>query len=136
MSPVSGSHSNKPFPMQIPISKALLGIASLAILSVPLRAQLDRTVLPIAEPAVQPINILDARDAKAPPRFEVTAPEAHRVRRLAAARGFDDAEARARVRGQTLPPLTGAKRHWRITNDGDVAALEAAADRIWNEIAA
>lgn len=67
---------------------------------------------------------------------EVTTPEDLRVRRLAAARGFDDAEARARVRGQTLPQLTGAKRLWQITNDGDVAALEAAADRIWKEIAA
>jgi arylsulfatase A-like enzyme len=35
---------------------------------------LDRTVLPISEPAVQSITTLDARDAKAPPRFEVTAP--------------------------------------------------------------
>ncbi len=36
---------------------------------------LDRTILPIKEPAVQSSDILDARDAKAPPRFEVTAPE-------------------------------------------------------------
>jgi arylsulfatase A-like enzyme len=35
---------------------------------------LDRTVLPIAEPKLDPITILDARDAKAPPRFEVKAP--------------------------------------------------------------
>ena len=32
---------------------------------------LDRTVLPIAEPKIVPITIVDARDAKAPPRFEV-----------------------------------------------------------------
>ena len=37
--------------------------------------QLDRTVLPIHEPAVAPITTLDARDAKAPPRFEVKAPQ-------------------------------------------------------------
>ncbi len=37
-------------------------------------AALDRTVLPIHEPALEPITELDARDAKAPPRFEVTAP--------------------------------------------------------------
>jgi arylsulfatase len=37
--------------------------------------QLDRTVLPIHEPAAAPISTLDARDAKAPPRFEVTAPK-------------------------------------------------------------
>ncbi len=35
----------------------------------------DRTVLPIPEPAPVTITTLDARDAKAPPRFEVTAPE-------------------------------------------------------------
>jgi arylsulfatase A-like enzyme len=35
---------------------------------------LDRSVLPIAEPAQKPITTLDARDAKAPPRFEVKAP--------------------------------------------------------------
>jgi len=35
---------------------------------------LDRTVLPIKEPAVQSISELDARDAKAPTRFEVKAP--------------------------------------------------------------
>jgi len=36
---------------------------------------LDRTVLPIHEPAVVTIKELDARNAKAPPRFEVKAPE-------------------------------------------------------------
>ena len=36
--------------------------------------KLDRTVLPIHEPATAPITTLDARDAKAPPRFEVQAP--------------------------------------------------------------
>jgi arylsulfatase len=37
--------------------------------------QLDRTILPIHEPTLEPITILDARDAKAPPRFEVKAPQ-------------------------------------------------------------
>ncbi len=36
---------------------------------------LDRTVLPIKEPAVTPITEMDARNATAPPRFEVTAPK-------------------------------------------------------------
>ncbi len=36
--------------------------------------KLDRTVLPIAEPKLAPITTLDARNAKAPPRFEVKAP--------------------------------------------------------------
>jgi arylsulfatase A-like enzyme len=35
----------------------------------------DRTVLPIHEPPVPVIKELDARKAKAPPRFEVTAPD-------------------------------------------------------------
>ena len=37
--------------------------------------KLDRTKLPIAEPKLAPITTLDARDAKAPPRFEVKAPQ-------------------------------------------------------------
>ncbi len=36
---------------------------------------LDRTVLPIPEPKLAPITELDARNAKAPPRFEVKAPK-------------------------------------------------------------
>ena len=36
---------------------------------------LDRTVLPIHEPAVAVIKELDARNAKAPPRFEMKAPD-------------------------------------------------------------
>jgi arylsulfatase A-like enzyme len=47
-----------------------------AIVSVASRAQdgMDRTVLPVPEPQVPTITELDARDAKAPPRFAVTAP--------------------------------------------------------------
>jgi hypothetical protein len=37
--------------------------------------RLDRTVLPIAEPGRATYSELDARNAKAPPRFEVKAPE-------------------------------------------------------------
>ena len=36
---------------------------------------LDRTVLPIPEPKIKAISTLDARDAKAPPRFEVKPPK-------------------------------------------------------------
>ena len=36
---------------------------------------IDRTVLPIPEPTVVPITEVDARNAKAPPRFQVTAPQ-------------------------------------------------------------
>ena len=38
-------------------------------------AQVDRTELPIKAPWYPPITTLDARDAKAPPVFEVKAPE-------------------------------------------------------------
>ena len=38
-------------------------------------AALDRTVLPIPEPVPPEITTLDARNAKAPPRFDVTAPK-------------------------------------------------------------
>ena len=40
----------------------------------PAAGTLDRTVLPIAEPKLAPITEIDARKAKAPPRFAVTAP--------------------------------------------------------------
>ncbi len=39
------------------------------------RDSLDRTVLPVAEPARQPSKVLDVRDATPPPRFEVKAPQ-------------------------------------------------------------
>ena len=40
----------------------------------PPRAELDRTVLPIPEPDYPHSTVLDARNAKAPPRFDVKAP--------------------------------------------------------------
>ena len=43
--------------------------------STPAASEFDRTVLPVAEPSYPPITELDARDAKAPPRFEVKAPK-------------------------------------------------------------
>lgn len=65
---------------------------------------------------------------------EVVAPEDLRVKRLRAARGYDDTEARGRIRGQKLPPVRGARRHWRIENEGDRARLLARADEVWEEI--
>ncbi len=50
---------------------------SLALSCISMSAQnapLDRSVLPIAEPSYPHITELDARNAKAPARFEVTAP--------------------------------------------------------------
>src|SRR5437773_9847785 len=37
-------------------------------------SSLDRTVLPVKEPTYHESTVLDARDAKAPPRFEVKGP--------------------------------------------------------------
>jgi arylsulfatase A-like enzyme len=51
-----------------------LFLGPVPVLAAEAPATLDRTVLPIAEPKYPPITELDARDAKAPPRFEVKAP--------------------------------------------------------------
>jgi arylsulfatase A-like enzyme len=58
-------------------NRILLNFALVALFATPAAAQdkLDRTALPIAEPKAKTITTLDARDAKAPPRFEVKAPE-------------------------------------------------------------
>jgi dephospho-CoA kinase len=65
---------------------------------------------------------------------EVTAALETRVKRLAAGRGLDEAEARERVLGQTLPPVSGARRHWTIENTADLPALLERADAVWVEL--
>ena len=51
-------------------------VATSSLLPLPLTAQqINRTVLPVPEPKPPTITELDARDAKAPPRFEVKAPK-------------------------------------------------------------
>src|SRR5204862_3804545 len=56
-----------------PVIQTLVAMSS--FLPVSLAAQqIDRTVLPIKEPTYPESTVLDARDAKAPPRFEVKAP--------------------------------------------------------------
>lgn len=67
---------------------------------------------------------------------EVRAEEGRRVERLRASRGFAEAEAVARIRGQRLPPVRYAKRHWIVRNDGGLAELRRAAEELWREIAA
>ena len=54
----------------------VLGAAALAPQSLAQApdVKLDRTMLPIPEPDYPHCTVLDARDAKAPPRFEVKAP--------------------------------------------------------------
>ena len=54
----------------------VLGAAtSLPATSASAQEKLDRTALPVPEPRVKAITTLDARNAKAPPRFEVKAPQ-------------------------------------------------------------
>ena len=65
---------------------------------------------------------------------EVVASEDARARRLRAARAFSDEEARGRIQGQKIPPVRGARRHWKVENAGDKAQLLARADEIWQEI--
>src|SRR5438477_9170332 len=51
-------------------------VATLRLLPLPLGAQqINRTTLPAPEPQPPTITELDARNAKAPPRFEVKAPK-------------------------------------------------------------
>jgi arylsulfatase A-like enzyme len=58
-------------------TSAILGLAlALALVgSAEGQTKPDRTVLPVPEPSTPEITTLDARDAKAPPRFEVKAPK-------------------------------------------------------------
>src|ERR1700759_294931 len=53
----------------------IVAAAAIVITRTSLWAQgLDRSVLPIPEPTYTPITELDARNATAPPRFQVKAP--------------------------------------------------------------
>lgn len=64
--------------MKIPLIRCTLPVLTscLGLLGSTLAADsLDRTSLPIPQPQPKSITTLDARDAKAPPRFEVKAPE-------------------------------------------------------------
>jgi dephospho-CoA kinase len=65
---------------------------------------------------------------------EVLAPEESRIARLAASKSFSREEARERILGQKVPPVRGARRHWRIQNDGDRAELLRRAGEVWDEI--
>src|SRR5258706_4609707 len=64
--------------MKIATFVADLGLALVAVFNPPASAQtdykLDRTNLPIAEPDYPRSTVLDARDAKPPPRFQIKAP--------------------------------------------------------------
>jgi arylsulfatase A-like enzyme len=51
-----------------------LGLSHAALAQQSTRPEIDRAVLPIQEPIIPHSTVLDARNAKAPPRFEVKAP--------------------------------------------------------------
>ena len=78
---VSATERNTPITMKSEIVKKNspvihLLIAASSLLPLSLAAQqIDRTVLPVPEPKPPTITELDARNAKAPPRFEVKAPK-------------------------------------------------------------
>jgi arylsulfatase A-like enzyme len=60
---------------KLSILYSLLAMALMVIPGFAQEAQVDRTELPIKGPWYPPITTLDARDAKAPPFFEVKAPK-------------------------------------------------------------
>ena len=57
------------------VISVLAGVLSLLSLQQLAAQQINRTVLPVPEPQPPTITELDARNAKAPPRFEVKAPK-------------------------------------------------------------
>ena len=63
------------FRTAIAVSVGLLVASSLASINAQEKPQVDRTELPVKEPWYPPITTLDARDAKAPPVFEIKAPK-------------------------------------------------------------
>jgi len=75
------AHNHRHTRLQRLLCPLALGLMALAacLAALPGSAQqpdkLDRAVLPIPEPKYPPITELDARKAKAPPRFEVKAPK-------------------------------------------------------------
>jgi dephospho-CoA kinase len=65
----------------------------------------------------------------------VTAPEAVRVARVMKRDGSSESDVRARMRVQFPESGYEGKATWIVRNDGDEAALEAAVDRLWPELA-
>jgi len=117
--------------------------AAMARLNAIVQPHLFQLVRESLDSATAPVVVLDAAllstwalEGTLDGVVEVTAPEAVRIARLRAARGYNQEEAARRVRGQALPPLGPAKRRWRIENDGGPAALYQRADQVWREIEA
>ncbi len=129
------------------VDRALLGRivfgapAAMADLNAIVQPGLERLVREELAAAAGPVAVLDAAllstwrlEPELDGVVEVTAPEGARVARLRSARGCTAEEARARIRGQSLPPVEGARRHWIVENSGDLASLARRADAVWEEI--
>ena len=56
------------------------------------------------------------------------------VERLVASRGFDEADARARIANQASREARRAVADWVIDNSGDLAALNRNIDEAWKWI--
>jgi dephospho-CoA kinase len=65
----------------------------------------------------------------------VTSSPETQLRRLRETRGMDEAEAQRRMAAQSSQEAKVARADRVINNDGDLAALEAQLDQIWQEIA-
>ena len=116
--------------------------ASMERLNAIVQPELVRRIREVLESGGAGVRVLDAAmltywrlEGELDGVVEVVAPDEARVRRLRIARGYTDAEARERIQGQKLPPVRGARRHWRIENGGDRAELNRRADTVWDEIA-
>ena len=59
----------------LPVAAVLAGLTAVSAMAATADVALDRTVLPVAEPARPAYKELDARNAQPPPRFEVKAPD-------------------------------------------------------------
>ena len=64
----------------------------------------------------------------------VDAPDDVRVERLAAARGMSADEARQRIAAQAPREQRLAAADHVVTNDGDLAALDAAVESLWRDL--
>ena len=59
----------------LPVAAVLVGLTAASAMAATADVALDRTVLPVAEPARPAYKELDARNAQPPPRFAVKAPD-------------------------------------------------------------
>ncbi len=64
----------------------------------------------------------------------VSAPPEQQVERVARERGMSGAEATSRLAAQLSPERREALADIVVRNDGDLAALEAEVDRLWDEL--